>query len=167
MMNKVWHSSAYSTVTKLKLYHSCVLSTLPYGSACWRLTENDLTKLATFHTKSLRRNLRIFWLNVISTKDVFERCGTELMATILKRRRWRWIGHLTRQESSIAKTALHWTPEGRRKRAAPRSRGDGQWRKKSKRCGRPGGASSLWQGTGRCGGSMLLPYMPLMRKGHD
>ena len=39
MMNKVWHSSAYSTLTKLKLYHSCVLSTLLYGSECWRLTE--------------------------------------------------------------------------------------------------------------------------------
>ena len=42
------------------------------------------------------------------------------MATILKRRRWRWIGHLTRQEASIAKTALHWTPEGRRKRGRPK-----------------------------------------------
>ena len=36
MMNKVWHSSTYSTLTKLKLYHSCVLTTLLYGSECWR-----------------------------------------------------------------------------------------------------------------------------------
>ena len=34
------------------------------------------------------------------------------MATILMRRRWRRIGHVTHQEASIAKTALHWTPEG-------------------------------------------------------
>ena len=110
----------YSTRTKLKLYHSCVLTTLLYGSECWRLTEKDLSKLSTFHTKSLRRILRIFWPNVISNKDLFERCGTEPMATILMRRRWRWIGHVTRQEASIAKTAMHWTPEGKRKRGRPK-----------------------------------------------
>ena len=42
------------------------------------------------------------------------------MATILMRRRWRWIGHVTRQEASIAKTAMHWTPEGKRKRGRPK-----------------------------------------------
>ena len=52
IMNKVWRSSTYSTCTKLKLYYSCVLTTLLYGSECWRLTEKDLSKLSTFHTKS-------------------------------------------------------------------------------------------------------------------
>ena len=32
------------------------------------------------------------------------------------RRYWRWIGHVTRQEASIAKAALHWMPEGKRRR---------------------------------------------------
>ena len=31
-----------------------------------------------------------------------------------------WIGHVTRQEASIAKTAMHWTPEGKRKRGRPK-----------------------------------------------
>jgi len=60
MMNKVWRSSTYSIRTKLNLYHSCIFTTLLYGSECWRLTEKDLSKLSTFHTKSLRRILRIF-----------------------------------------------------------------------------------------------------------
>ena len=64
------------------------------------------------HTKSLWHILRIFWPNIISNKNLFERCGTEPMATILMRRRCRWIGHVTCQEASIAKTALHWTQEG-------------------------------------------------------
>ena len=33
-LNAVWRSSQYSIKTKLKLYHSCVLSTLLYGSEC-------------------------------------------------------------------------------------------------------------------------------------
>ena len=32
----------------------------------------------------------------------------------------RWIGHVARQEASIAKTAMHWTPEGKRKRGRPK-----------------------------------------------
>ena len=38
---------------------------------------------------------------------------------ILMRRRWRWIGHVNRQETSITKTALHWTPEGKRREGRP------------------------------------------------
>ena len=39
------------------------------------------------------------------------------MGTISMRRRWKKIGHVIRRDrSSITRTALHWTPEGRRKR---------------------------------------------------
>ena len=79
-MSKVWRSSTYSIHTKLKLYHSCILTTLLYSSECWRLTEKGLTKLSTIHTKSLRRILRTFWPKTISNKDLLERCGTESMA---------------------------------------------------------------------------------------
>ena len=119
LMNKVWRSFTYSTRTKPKLYYICVLTTLLYGSECWRLTEKDLSKLSTFHTKRLRSILRIFRPNVISTKDLFERCGTEPMTAILMRRCYRWIGHVTRKEAPIAKTALHWTSEGKRKGNCP------------------------------------------------
>ena len=84
-LNNVWKSSQYSKQTKLKLYQSCVLSTLLYGSECWRMTENDLTKLSVCHTKSLRR---IFLPNKISNEDLLRPCKQENMATILLRRRW-------------------------------------------------------------------------------
>ena len=65
--------------------------------------------------------LRIFWPNLISKEDFSERCGTEPMATILMTRRRRWIVHVTRRETSIAKTALHWIPEGKCKRHNPKN----------------------------------------------
>ena len=43
------------------------------------------------------------------------------MATILMTRRRRWIVHVTRRETSIAKTALHWIPEGKCKRHNPKN----------------------------------------------
>ena len=47
-LDAVWRSSQYSIKTKLKLYQSCVLSALLYGSECWRMTEHDLAKLSSF-----------------------------------------------------------------------------------------------------------------------
>ncbi|XP_033106313.1 uncharacterized protein LOC117108408 [Anneissia japonica] len=59
MLNNVWKSQQYSIKTKLKLYQSCVLSTLLYGSECWRMTKVNIHKPSVFHTKSLRRIHRI------------------------------------------------------------------------------------------------------------
>ena len=40
--------------------------------------------------------------------------------TIITRRRWRWIGHIMwKEQDYITRTALHWTPEGRRKKGQP------------------------------------------------
>ena len=60
-LNAVWKSSQYGVKTKLKLYQSCVLSALLYGSGFRRMTEHDLAKLSFFHTTSLRKIQRIFW----------------------------------------------------------------------------------------------------------
>ena len=121
MMNNVWKSSQYSTKTKLRLYQTCVISTLLYGSECWRMTESDLNKLSIFHTKNLRRILRIFWPETISNQELLARCNQDSMGTIIMRRRWKWIGHvMRREEDNITRTALHWTPEGRRRRERPK-----------------------------------------------
>lgn len=121
MLNNIWKSQQYSIKTKLKLYQSCVFSTLLYASECWRMTKDDLDKVSVFHTKSLRRILRIFWPNKISNEELLRRCEQESMENILMKRRWRWIGHvLRRDKDDNARIALYWTPEGKRKRGRPK-----------------------------------------------
>ena len=106
-LNNIWKSSQYSTKTKLRIYNSCVLSTLLYGSECWRMTKHDADKLSAFHTTCLRKILRIFWPNRISNKDLIERCQSEDLETLIIRRRWRWIGHVLRMEpDSISKSEV-------------------------------------------------------------
>lgn len=39
----------------------------------------------------------------------------EITATITGKR-WRWVGHVRRNEDNIARVALHWIPGGKRKR---------------------------------------------------
>ena len=70
--------------------------------------------------KNLRRILRIVWPTTISNEDLLKISNLESMSTILLRSRWKWIGHVIRRdEDFIIKTALHWTPEGKRKRGRP------------------------------------------------
>ena len=101
-LNVIWSSAQYSKETKLSIYQSCVLPILLYGSESWRMTDNDMImkKLSSFHTKSLTKSLtlRIFWLRVISNKDLLAQCHQENMRTIIRRRRWSWIGHVLRME---------------------------------------------------------------------
>ena len=86
------------------------------------MTEKDLHKLSVFHTKSLRKILQIFWPNRITNEELLMRCKQENMGTIILRRRWKWIGHILRMDAqNITRVALHWTPEGRRKRGRPKT----------------------------------------------
>ena len=57
-------------------------------------------------------------------------CQMNNCLTIITRRRWRWTGpelrHMLRKEpGNITRKALHWTPEGKRKRGRP----ENTWRR--------------------------------------
>ena len=87
------------------------------------MTERDLAKLSSFHTTSLRKLQRIFWPRTISNRDFLARFQQEdIMETMMTRKRWRWIGHVLRKDAnSITKVAIHWIPEGKRKRGRPKT----------------------------------------------
>ena len=121
-LRSVWWSASYSTKTKLRIYQSCVLSTLLYGLECWWMTEQDLSKLASFHTANLREILRIFWPQKISNNQLLRQTKQEDIRTLVNRRRWRWISHvMPKASNNIAKIAMHWTPEGKRSRGHPKT----------------------------------------------
>ena len=108
--------------TKLNPYQSFVPSTLLYGSECRRMTEHDPAKLSAFHTTSLRKIQRVFWPRTFSSCNLLARCQQEDRETIITRKRWRWIAHvLPKDVISITEVAVHWTPEGRRKRGRPKT----------------------------------------------
>ena len=85
-LNAVWRSLQYSIKTKLKLYRSCILSTLLYGSEWWQMTEHDLAKLSSFHLTIPRKIQCIFWWRTISNCDLLAWCGQEDMETIITRK---------------------------------------------------------------------------------
>jgi hypothetical protein len=65
------------------------------------MTENDLRKLSTVHTRNLRYILRIFWPRKISNEDLLKQCNIEGMTTILLRRRWKRPGFHHKSDPSL------------------------------------------------------------------
>ena len=121
MLRNVWKSGKISLSTKLRIFKSNVLSVLLYGSECWKTTNAIEMKLEGFQNKCLRQILRIFWPNIISNEELLRRTRIQPLTIVIRHRRWRWLGHVLRMRADkLAKTALRWTPQGKRKRGRPK-----------------------------------------------
>jgi hypothetical protein len=59
-VNKIWHSTAYSTQTKLRIFNINVKAILFYGCETWKNLKSTTAKLQVFINKCLRKILRIF-----------------------------------------------------------------------------------------------------------
>ena len=84
-------------------------------------------KIQTFVNSCLRYTLRMWWLNIISNKDLWKVTGQEDINVEIRKRKFRWISHTLRKEDGeIRKAALLWNPQGnRKKRGSPRN----SWRR--------------------------------------
>ena len=105
------------------------------GFKC-RLVEGLCGDLAWFISNSLRANPRIVHVSrnrpfqfISCTVVIGRKClqmnfgeGQEIeMPMQIKRRKWKWIGHLLRKgNEDIEREALDWNPQGKRRRGRPR-----------------------------------------------
>ena len=122
-LNNIWNSRTISVRTKLRLFNSNVMSVLLYGAETWFLNKTHETKLQTFINKCLRRIHKIFWPNIISNKDLLLRSDMKDIRSVIKQRKWRWLGHTLRKSpQDITRQALHFNPhQGKRKPGRPRN----------------------------------------------
>ena len=112
MLRNIWNSTKLQTRTKLRFFNSNVKAVLLYGSETWRTTKATTKRIQTFINGCLRRILHIHWPETITNKDLWERTGQIAAEEEIKRRRWRWIGHtLRKQQDSITRQALTWSPK--------------------------------------------------------
>jgi hypothetical protein len=80
----------------------------------------------------------------------------------IKRRKWRWIGHILRKpDGAIEKAALEWNPQGVRKRGRPKK----TWRRTSEEeameMGKTWGEVKRLLTTEPDGEVSLMPYAPV------
>ena len=125
-LNRVWNSSSVSRKAKIRLYRTLVKPVLMYGCEIRKMNEGDAKKTDVFQNRCLKRTMKIKWHDKISNRELLERANVGRLSEEVRRRRWRFIGHILRQQpDNDCVTALTWTPEGKRKRGQPKT----SWRR--------------------------------------
>ena len=108
LTKRVWSNNKLSDHTKVNVYKACVISTLLYGSESWTMRAHQEKRLNVFHMRCLRRILGITWQDKVTNKVVLEKAGIPSLYTLLKQRRMRWLGHVTRmKDGRIPKDLLY------------------------------------------------------------
>ena len=96
-LNRVWNSSSVSRKTKIRPYQTLVKPVLMYGCETWKMNESDTKKIDVFQNRCLRRG-KIKWQDKISNRELLERAHAERLSEEVRRRRWRFIGRILRQQ---------------------------------------------------------------------
>ena len=85
-----------------------IISSPLYGCESWTMHAHQEKRLNVFHMRCLRRILGITWQDRMTNKVVLEKAGIPSLYTLLKQRRMRWLGHVTRMEDGrIPKDLLY------------------------------------------------------------
>ncbi|KAL9956874.1 hypothetical protein ACROYT_G038424 [Oculina patagonica] len=104
---------------------------------------DDAKKIDVFQNRCLRRIMKIKWQDKISNRELLERANVERLSEEVGTRRWRFIGHILRQQpDNDWVTALTWTLEGKRKRGRPKT----TWRRTVEKERSNGGVAVLKRG---------------------
>ena len=120
-LRKIWSDGQLSKRTKIRILRTNVLAVLFYGCETWRMTKADEKKIDIFLHKCIRRILKIRWPMKISNEELRQKTRMQQASKEVKRRRWKWIGHVLRMEPSRhPRIALTWKPQGKRKRGRPK-----------------------------------------------
>ena len=125
-LKPIWKDKNISTSSKIKLMRSLVLAIFLYACETWTLTADLERRIEALETKCFRRVLGISYKDHVTNVEVKEKIKTAIgkydaLLTIVKRRKLRWYGHVTRS-NGLAKTILQGTVKGTRKRGRQRKR---------------------------------------------
>ena len=119
-MNKILTSRKINIDTRKRLCVCYVWSTLLYGSETWTLTKRTTKHLQAFEMWMLRRMLKIPWIGHKTNIEVLQLAkATSTLLSSIKKRKCKYFGHLTR-ENSIQRVILEGKIEGKRGKGRPR-----------------------------------------------
>ena len=121
LKKRAWENNKLSTKVKIRIYETCVLSSLLYCSETWTTYARNIERLNSFHMRCLRKLLKIKWQDKIPDTEVLKRSGLTHLGTMIIQKRLRWLGHVKRMDDSrIPKTVLFSEArDGSRKQGRP------------------------------------------------
>ena len=121
LTKQVWDNKQLTIITKVKVYQTCVISTLLYGSESWATYTHQERKLQTFYMRCLRRILCITRQDKVTNTKVLTKADIPSMYTLLRQRRLHWIGHVHKMDNGCIPKDLLYSElaTGKRKKGSP------------------------------------------------
>ncbi|EYB84735.1 hypothetical protein Y032_0311g2149 [Ancylostoma ceylanicum] len=105
----LWRKLNITVSTKMRIYRALMLPILLYGAESWTNLQSDAQKLETFLMRCLRRILGITLRNRIRNEEIRRRCNKQrTIASVIRKRRLKWFGHVCRMELSRLPHKLLW-----------------------------------------------------------
>ena len=84
-----------------KIFNVCVHSVLLYGSERWAMRKEDKARLERNDRAMLRRICGVKISDRVSLDSLYQRLGIAPLTTLLRSRRLRWFGHVSRSDGWI------------------------------------------------------------------
>ena len=104
--NQIWRSRL-ATSTKLKLYNTCILPILLYGSDCWASSKTDARRIDALDQWYLHMLLGIKWFR---NDDVRRLTKQPKLTAIIQSCRLTLFGHMRMDDNADAKRILLASP---------------------------------------------------------
>lgn len=123
-MSRVWSQSKLSLATKLRIYETCIVPILLYGSETWTILKADLDRLQAFHMRAQRRILGVRWQDMIKNVIISEKTGLPPISVPINKRRLALFGHVARLTEDVPANRALWTAVQLRSGRCPSPRGD-------------------------------------------
>ncbi|KAK3887821.1 hypothetical protein Pcinc_008100 [Petrolisthes cinctipes] len=125
-LKPIWKDKNISVKCKVRFLRALVLSIFLYACDTWTLTAELQRRIQTLEMRCYRTILGISYLSHTSNDQVRTTIQQHIgpyddLLTIVKERKLRWYGHVTRTDG-FAKTVLQGTVEGRRRRGGQRKK---------------------------------------------
>ena len=125
-LKPIWKDKNLSTKSKVRLLRSLVTSIFLYACESWTLTAELQQRISAMEMRCYRRLLGISYTQHVTNEEVRRRITAAIgphqdLLTIVKTRKMKWYGHVTRS-SGLAKTVLQGTVEGGRKQGRQKKR---------------------------------------------
>lgn len=123
-LDTIWKDKGIQMCTKIRLLRSLVISILLYACETWTLTAEIEKRINAMEMRCYRRLLSISYRDHVTNIEVRSRITQAIgphtdLLTIIKRRKLKWYGHVTRSDG-LAKTILQGTVEGGRRQGRPK-----------------------------------------------
>ncbi|KAK2176730.1 hypothetical protein NP493_643g00001 [Ridgeia piscesae] len=126
-LKTIWNDRNIALSSKIRLMRSLVMSIFLYACESWTLTADTERRIQAMEMRCIRKLHGITYRDHIST-EVRNRTQQAIgphedLSTTVKGRKLKWYGHITRY-SGLAKTILHGTVQGGRRRGRQKKRWD-------------------------------------------